>query len=182
MSPHTLLDVELWRPVNGYEDRYEVSSLGRVRSILKNGAQTRILRPAIKCRKQSTGIGYPTVALSKVGVPLRYKSVHLLVLEAFCGPKPQGKEGAHLDGNSQNCTISNLAWVTHAENIAHKFVHGTNLKGSAHPSVKLSVDQVLAIRKLAAEERLPQTKIAKIFGIRQSHVSAIHRRKFWSHI
>lgn len=106
---------EEWRPVVGYEDYYDISSYGRIRS--KRPAKAGILRPV-------TFGGGKHIGLSKDG-KRRCKLIHVLVLEAFVGPKPDGKECAHFDGNNRNNRLGNLRWATPKENSDDKTRHGT---------------------------------------------------------
>jgi hypothetical protein len=60
--------------------------------------------------------------------------------------------------------------------------HTAHQKGTAHGLATLTEDQVRAIRIMCAEKKISQRKIASLFGIVQSHVSAIHTRRFWPHL
>jgi hypothetical protein len=107
---------ENWLPVVGFEQFYEVSDQGRVRS-LRYG---KVLKSSGR---------YPMLILTMGGVPAgRY--VHRLVLEAFVGPCPDGCECRHLDGNSRNNALSNLAWGTSGENKLDEVRHGTHPEAS----------------------------------------------------
>jgi thymidylate synthase ThyX len=101
---------EAWRPVVGYEGRYDVSNIGRVRSYYEN----RYLRSEPRI-KQQTRIqsGHMVVSLSG-----RRVFVHRLVLEAFVGPKGMGQQARHLNNNAADNRVENLAWGTDAENKA----------------------------------------------------------------
>lgn len=110
---------EQWRPVVGYEGRYEVSDHGRVRGLdrrvrTKGGGMMtvkgRVLAPA------PNGNGHPAVSLHREGVSKTWK-VHTLVLEAFVGPRPEGMGCRHLDSNPENNHLSNLCWGTQTENM-----------------------------------------------------------------
>ena len=116
---------ETWKPVSGYENFYEISNTGNVKSIgryivLKNGktryVSERILRP------KSTG-GYLFVALSKEGVRKDYY-LHRLVAEMFLYKSPFRNYVNHKDGNPSNNVVSNLEWVTHSENVQHAYNKG----------------------------------------------------------
>ena len=110
--------MEVWKQISGYEGFYEVSNLGRIRSLerivecsdgRKRKLKTRILRQS--CAPS----GYYMVTLHKNG---KQKSglVHRLVCEAFI-PNPLGKgEVNHKDENSKNNNATNLEWVTSKEN------------------------------------------------------------------
>lgn len=119
-EPVVFLPGEEWRPVVGYEGKYEVSNLGRVKSsnYQRRGFE-KILSP-----KSNTG--YLRVELRGGDSP-REKCVHALVAEAFI-PNPENKsEVNHLDGNGFNNKVSNLEWVTRSENAKHSvYVLGNN--------------------------------------------------------
>jgi hypothetical protein len=118
---------ERWLAVTGWEDAYEISDHGRVRSLPKsNRAWTVVLKPA-------TGKnGYLYVALCRNATP-RTRLVHHLVAEAFIGPRPPGLEIRHLDGNGKNNTPGNLTYGTSSENEFDKVRHGThNHAGQTH--------------------------------------------------
>jgi hypothetical protein len=130
------LNAEEWRDVVGFEANYEVSSCGRVR----NRNTGRILRPWI------AGYCYYYVRLCQ-----KKRAIHVLVAEAFCGPKPSlNHEVAHWDGVTTNNCATNIRWATRAENIADQRRHGTlngsGVRGECHPRSKLSDRDVHEIR------------------------------------
>lgn len=102
---------EQWRSVVGWEGLYEVSDAGRVRRVGKAA----VLTPALRNR-------YPRVTLSRGNAP-SYCTVHVLVAEAFLGPRPEGLEVRHLNGHRDDARASNLAWGTRAENVADAAAH-----------------------------------------------------------
>lgn len=121
---------ENWRPVLGYEGLYEVSSLGRVRSldrvvVLRDEAGTVWQRRTYSgqvLRQQPHIAVYPQVKLSKNGRIVN-RFVHVLVCEAFHGPRPDEMQAAHYDGDRNNARAENLRWATRAENEADKLRH-----------------------------------------------------------
>ncbi len=120
---------EEWRPIVGYEDLYEISSLGRVRSLDrytygKNGSKRlhkgRYLKPF-------TTHGYKVIDLYK-DKKRKHCKVHRLVAEAFIlNDDPENKTDVnHIDGDKSNNAINNLEWCTRRENIMHAFEKGLN--------------------------------------------------------
>ena len=109
---------EIWKDIKGYEGLYQVSNLGRVKSLAKKAGTSNRSEKIIK--KNITRYGYYLNTLSKDGV-VSYKSTHRLVAQAFI-PNPQNKPTVnHIDGNRINNNVNNLEWCTQRENIIHKF-------------------------------------------------------------
>lgn len=107
---------EKWKPVLGYEGKYEVSNLGRVRSLTRfvrccHGAYRttpgRILKPGCMNR-----FGHVSVALGKGNS----RCVHTLVLEAFVGPRPDGFDACHKNGVGGDNRLVNLRWASRSDN------------------------------------------------------------------
>lgn len=109
---------ERWLPIPGYEGRYDVSDQGRVRSLA--WGKERILKTCMDHK------GYLQVGLSGGGPLARVPRVHRLVLLAFVGPRPDGMECRHIDGDHQNNILGNLRWGTHSENEFDRVKHGTH--------------------------------------------------------
>ena len=135
---------EVWKPVPGYEGKYEVSDQGRVRSLAKYSARKSAdkRKPYLVRGKTLaqyvTPSGHVTVHLAR-----RWLYVHRLILMAFvCLPEEYVSnarvEGRHLDGNPANNTLSNLAWGTVKENRADRRRLGER--------AKLTKDQMLALQ------------------------------------
>lgn len=117
-------DGEKWLPVPGYEGIYEVSDLGRVRSLDRLDSLGR-LRPGLELRPRVDRGGY--LLIHAGGKPRRTLRVHRLVLLAFVGPPPEGADEAlHGDGDPSNNALPNLRWGTRAENAADCLLHGTH--------------------------------------------------------
>lgn len=113
----------MWKPIEGYEGRYEVSNLGRVRSIdmiISTGNESynrsmlykgRILKGSLSCN------GYVYITLSRPGRNILKKYVHRLVAEAFL-PNPNNYRIVnHKDENKKNNVVENLEWCTHKYNV-----------------------------------------------------------------
>lgn len=120
------MNAERWLPVSGYEGCYDVSDLGRVRSWRRSGAPN-LFRdvPFVLKSNTNTGTGYLTVTLCKDGGKAT-TNVHQMVMAAFVGPRPDGQQVRHLDGNRTNARLLNLAYGTASENMHDTIRHGTN--------------------------------------------------------
>lgn len=171
--------MEIWKQIKGYEGIYEISSLGRVKSLSRekkskgNGItitdERYIKYPLIK---------YPHVTLHKKGIK-KTALIHRLVAEAFI-PNPDNKlEVNHKDGNSKNFSIDNLEWVTKSENQLHAYKFGlvSPIKGEKNILSKLSDKQVLDIREKYKTKMYSQREIAKEFGVSQCRINFIVNNK-----
>lgn len=119
-------ELEEWRPVPGWEGLYEVSGIGGVRSVdrtihYKDGR--RRFYPGAPLKGGTHKFGYPMVNLSR-NKEVKGFAVHQLVALAFIGPCPEGQEVRHLDDDPTNNSFLNLAYGTHAENMADMMRHG----------------------------------------------------------
>jgi hypothetical protein len=100
---------EIWKPVVGWEDLYEVSSHGRPRSLdrmVRGRAGSRISRPGRVMKPRHHRNGYPSYGLSRDGSPT-FRFIHALVLKAFVGPRPAGCLGCHNDGDPTDNHLEN---------------------------------------------------------------------------
>lgn len=170
--------VEEWRPIVGWEGWYEVSSLGRIKRLKGFPGVTwpgRILMPI------NLSFGYHGINLCKPGI-MRTKRIHALVARAFLGPMPEGMVTNHKDGNKKNNAPSNLEYVTQLENTAHAMRLGlTQRKGSKNAAAKLHENDVVQIRALA-KSGIEQRSIAIKFGVTDTAISYIVKRKTWRHV
>lgn len=151
---------EQWRPVVGWETAYEVSDLGRVRSIARRGVHGREKDhyfPSRILQSFRTSGGYSAVNITDNADPTRPRRraqlvVHRAVLSAFVGPCPAGMEGCHNNGNRTDARLANLRWDTRKANHADKEVHGTSQKGRKRP-LPLTAEQVRRIRNSGLSDR-----------------------------
>lgn len=173
---------EIWKDIVGFEGLYQVSNLGRVRTLFRvitrannrpHTIKQRILKPA-----KDTG-GYLRVALSKDG-KLYTKKVHRLVAEAFCLFEVL-LEVDHIDGDKTNNKSDNLEWVTRSENVQRAFDSGLAkpLRGGSNPRAKIDEMQALTIITLIENGRTLK-KIHQEYGVSYHIVKDINRGKTWN--
>ena len=140
---------ELWKPFrHGY---YEVSNLGRVRRV----STGRILK---QCPDKD---GYLYVNTSYHGEEKTYV-IHRLVARKFLSSYPLNKEVHHKDENKTNNHWDNLEYKTHVKHISYHTRHGAYInnrvprcdkRGELNGRAKLSIQDVIKIRKLFASGR-----------------------------
>lgn len=161
MSSHNLS--EQWRPVVGFEGKYAVSSLGRVRG------RQKLLAPIPRPN------GYLQVNLTD-GSRRRCAMVHQLVLAAFVGPRPEGAVSCHNNGDSFDNRLENLRWDTQSSNLLDKRKHGTvpDYRGERHPQCKLSDAAVVGAIELR-KSGWKLNDIAARIGVSKSYVSMLVR-------
>lgn len=139
---------EIWKDITGYEGIYQVSNMGRIKTIehVSVGKHKRKVSERIRVPRHSSN-GYLLVNLHK-GRERKYHTVHRLVALAFCNGYFDGADVNHIDGNKRNNVYTNLEWCTRSENMVHSFEvlghkKGNGLKGKFHykaqPVVQLSL-------------------------------------------
>lgn len=161
---------EEWRKVPGYK-YYEVSNMGRVRSIeryilCKNGVTKRFNATLIKL---GTSAGYPSVGLYEDGIGKSVK-VHILVARAFLGERPKGYEVRHKNGNRMDSRLSNLEYGTHGENILDNY----RIYGYSHKTQKLSIDDARDI-KIRLCFGVKQVELAREYNVSKTTINAIRK-------
>lgn len=176
------MTTEEWRDVGGYEGYYQVSDLGRVRSVDRNIVTTSGITRPLSGRvlsQSDSGMGYLGVTLSKE-CHLKTIRAHRLVLDAFRGRCPDGMESCHNDGNRKNNRLANLRWDTLAANQADRLSHKTSNRGERHGMSKLKNEDVRGILMLLGDGNFKQYEIASLYDVSSSLISIIKHGRAWS--
>lgn len=171
--------IEEWRKVPGYEEHYEVSNTGRVRSFDRmkyNGQQWHIYHGKIlKLGLDMKGYYFANLYKNQEVRPHR---VHRLVLAAFAAPSDQFIN--HIDGIKTNNRVDNLEYCTAKENGAHASMMGLIPMGERSHLAKLQeldVKEIIRLRNTATRRQL-----ARRFGVCRQTIDHIMTGRTWKHI
>lgn len=167
---------EIWHPVPGYEKRYEVSNKGKIRSLgtYRGSDYHKILKPYVSKK------GYLYVSLRN-GDSRKSFAVHRLVLDAFVGERPPGKQAAHWDGDPSKNNVENLRWATALENIKDRARHGRTARGENQGFAKLDKKAVKTIKSLKGKG-LSSGEVAHLACVSQSTIYSIWEGETWKHV
>ena len=168
---------EKWKDISGYEGKYAVSNMGRVKSYDKwvksrNNSiafsKGRILKPHVKSN------GYNEAHLESMCA----KDIHRLVLETFVGQCPKNMEARHLNGDSRDNRLCNLEWSTHKDNMHDTIKHNRSTRGDRNWNSRLTAADVQEIRE-KKKNGISSRSLAESYGVCPQHINAIVRRKYW---
>lgn len=174
---------EIWKPVLGYEDRYEISNFGRFKihdRFVNN-------RGKIKLRKGKiidghiTGAGYRSFSIYINGSH-KVVSMHRLVAEHFIDNPLNLPQVNHIDGNKLNNRLDNLEWCSSKHNVNHAIRIGLSNppKGEKNGKSILKESDVLFILK--NKEVFSIRDMGKMLGVSHSAVQLITSGKNWRHL
>lgn len=171
---------EEWRDIPGWEGIYQVSSLGRIKSLPRKRVvyvecPEQIIKPRIGSR------GYPQATLKNAS-KRQTVDIHSAVAKAFLGPRKDGMQVAHQDGDRANAQLSNLRYATPAENCADKQRHGTQPKGEGvWHRARLTHSAVLEIKTLLRQGD-SRAQVARRFGVAYTTIANIASGQTWKHV
>lgn len=109
---------EIWKDIEGYEGLYQISNLGRVKSLGRKNCSNQCLKTKILNPSFDNKRGYKRACLCKNNKEKRIM-VHLLVAKAFIPNILNKPIINHIDGNKANNSVDNLEWCTYKENSQH---------------------------------------------------------------
>jgi len=181
--------LERWKPVVGYEGRYDVSELGNMRTYLEANRRvvdkgTELYRIAASPHPIKTGVnnqGYSCASLVACSGRSKKLAVHRLVLSAFVGPRHKGKMARHMNGIRTDARLENLVYGTASENQTDRVRHGTSNQGERCGSAKFCDDEVRLIRAWCASG-YSQKSVGEAFHCDSGTTSMIVNHKTWRHI
>jgi len=172
---------EIWKEIKGYENKYEISNTGRVKSLSRKVERRNDsfhIIPEILKKQRVTKNGYATVYLA-IGKSYRHFMVHRLVADAFCKKSKQKKFVNHKDGVKLNNHFSNLEWCTDSENKKHAYKIGLmSQKGESHASNKLTNKQVCEIFK----SNNSTIELCEKYNVCYNTIFNIRHNRSWIHI
>jgi len=173
-------ETEEWRPIGSFP-HYEISTFGRARKVKK--LNSRDNSPLYVPLVGNDRRGYQAYGLRRPDGKRTYVSAHILVLEAFTGPRPHNHVAHHRDANTRNNRWTNLEWATQSENIRLAY-EGGNLdqRGSRNNGSKLTERDVIAIKRLLRTGRYKHCEIGAFFGVGRSTISQINTGLNWGHL
>jgi len=177
--------IEIWKTLPEIKGFYEVSNLGRVKSLArvidrKHGYPLPIKEKIMTNCLDKKGYARMRLSVNKIGMTIK---VHRLVARAFIVNKHNKKQVNHKNGIKTDNNVNNLEWATNRENHIHAV--DNNLikyrKGNDHPMAILNSDKVLIIK-----ERLfkgdTQLSIANDFGVNHSTICNIKTGRSWKNV
>lgn len=149
--------MEIWKNIVGYENNYQISNLGRVKSLgrikeikYKNVEFSYFTKEKIlKSSISSNGYLVVTLSVNKIKVSC---TIHREVAIAFCANKEQKPQVNHINGIKTDNRFQNLEWTTAKENTRHAHEIGLCRSGNNHfMSKKLICTKTNTIYKTISE-------------------------------
>lgn len=175
---------EEWRDVPDYEGMYQVSDLGRVKSLqrkterIHSKSRIKLVKEIIRKQTKEKD-GYLQVCLKK-DLKVKTFKTHRLVATLFISNPENKPQVNHKNSIKTINDVFNLEWNTSKENINHALDFGLMPRGEKSYKTILTEKQVLEIRKIG--KSILQREIGKMYGVSEETIGLILRRKTWRHI
>jgi len=162
---------EIWISIKNYENKYMISSFGRVKSLNYNNTKTEKI---LKTRYNRTNREYVNLSING-----KYTSfmIHKLVMDNFCPNDILGIQVNHIDGNCKNNKIENLEWVSGEDNIEHAKINFLFAHNSRNSKTILKYYEVLEIRKKYKSGNYTHKSLSEEYHVSKSHVTNIINNK-----
>lgn len=180
-----IIFMEIWKDIKGYKGLYQISNLGRVKSLSRKVRQRygyRKIKESIMAASEKEN-GYLVVRLSNKGQHKMFY-IHRLVGIYFV-PNPHNKPDInHKKSNKKDNRWFRLEWATKSENLIHSFKSGTHkpMTGRISPAAKLTDRKVMNIKTRYAKGGVSMRKLADEYGVHHAIINGIIQGKRWPHI
>lgn len=171
--------MEIWKDIPGYEEYYQVSNMGRIKSFHGWRGKREYITNGHPNKD-----GYMKIDLRKKNDKRQTKSIHTLVLNAFIGIVPD-KDCNHINGNKSDNRLENLEYCTKSENVFHTYNslgRISPLRGEKHFKAKLSEKDVLEIKELYTSGNYSKREIAQMYKVTRENIHLIIIGKNWKHL
>lgn len=171
--------IEVWKEVEGYEGVYEISNLGRIKSLSRTVPST---NGSFRTKKEKILKQYNNNYLT-VNFYENKKNklilIHRLVAKAFIKNLNNKKQVNHINGIKTDNRVENLEWSTAKENINHSWKNNLSKSrsGEKHHNSKLTHQDVINIKEMRKTNTAKQ--IAIIYNIHENHVYRILNGTRW---
>jgi len=181
------MENELWVDIKGYEGYYQISNMGRYKSLDRSYVAKKrncLFRLKGKIMRPNESRGYLVAVLSMDYKTERFP-VHRLVADAFLPNHENKRTVNHKNGNKKDNKLSNLEWATDSEQQLHATKIGlrANTLGEKSNFSKLTENAVIEIRRLFESGAIKTKKeLARKFNVAPSNVTFIITRQTWKHI
>lgn len=171
---------EVWRPVVGFVEQFEVSNLGRVKALpweRRHWCGKLIPQPESIVKQSKHNGGYRLVALRDG----KKHYVHRLVMAAFIGDG-SGQDVNHIDGDKSNNRLDNLEYCDRLHNVRHAIRTGLqDNAGEGNGRHKYTTDAIEKSKRLLASG-MTQREAARATGVAESTIQAVATGRRWKHL
>lgn len=174
--------IEIWKDIPDYENFYQASNLGRIKSLSRIDASGH-LRKEKMIKLCIDSYGYYNTHLYKNTIAKNMK-VHRAIALAFI-PNPECKPQIHHKNfNKLDNNIENLEWVDSKTNInySHKMGKVNVVMGERHYAAKFDDNQIRNIREVYSHGNISPKELAKKFNVGGSNIYFIINKKTWKHV
>ena len=166
---------EVWKDIPGFEDRYQASSKGRIRSlgsIQKTALNTTVHHKGKVLTQLPNKDGYLLVHVDKT------TQAHRLICSAFHGPPPEDAECCHANDIRTDNRPENLSWGTRQSNAAEMGLRH-RIKGKQHPLAVLTAFQAFMIQEMPRKKQGLNIRLAEALGVKIWVITQCRYRRHW---